>query len=219
MIKNISRNAVLAFAGLGLVACGGAATSTNVTTNKVNSNAAVVVNSNSNSMMNANTMMNANSNSMMNNSSNMSNKPVSSAESKFMNEAAQGGMAEVKLGELAASKGATPEVKAFGQRMLTDHTKANDELKSLAAAKNVTLPTDVNSEQKAMYDKLSKLSGAAFDSSYVKGMVEDHEKDVADFQKQSDGAADADVKAFAAKTLPTLKSHLDQIKSIKSKTK
>ncbi len=221
MLKNISRNAVLAFAGLGLAACGGGATNTNVTTNKVNSNVAVVVNSNSNSMMNANSnsMMNANSSMNTNASSNMSSKPVSSADKKFMEEAAQGGMAEVKLGELAASKGATPEVKAFGQRMVADHTKANDELKSLAAAKGVTLPTDVNSEQKMMSDKLSKLSGAAFDSSYVKGMVDDHEKDVAEFKKQSTSASDADLKAFATKTLPTLQSHLDQIKSIKGKMK
>lgn len=217
MKKIFYMSAILGVSAFGLVGCSPTATNM-VNTNRMmnaNSNTAVVMNSNGNTMMNANSNMSSN----MNTSSNMSNKPVSSAESKFMNEAAQGGMAEVKLGELAASKGAMPEVKAFGQRMVTDHTKANDDLKALAAAKNVTLPTDVNSEQKAMYDKLSKLSGAAFDSSYVKGMVEDHEKDVADFQKQSTGATDADVKAFATKTLPTLQSHLDQIKSIKSKTK
>lgn len=211
MIKKVYRNAVLVFAGLGLAACGGAATNTNVTLNRMNSNTAVVLNSNSNSMMNEN--------SSMNTSSNMSGKEVSSADKKFMEEAAQGGMAEVKLGELAATKGATPEVKAFGQRMVVDHGKANNDLKTLAAGKNVTLPTDVNSEQKEMYDKLSKLSGAAFDSAYVKGMVDDHEKDVAEFKKQSESATDADVKAFATKTLPTLESHLDQIKTIKSKMK
>ncbi len=213
MIKNISRNAVLVFAGLGLAACGDTATNTNMTANRINSNTAVVLNSNSNSMMNEN------SNMSMNTSSNMSGKEVSSADKKFMEEAAQGGMAEVKLGELAATKGATPEVKAFGQRMVVDHGKANNDLKALAAGKTVTLPTDVNSEQKEMYDKLSKLSGAAFDSAYVKGMVDDHEKDVAEFKKQSESATDADVKGFAAKTLPTLKSHLDQIKNIKDKMK
>ena len=137
----------------------------------------------------------------------------------FMNTAAQGGMEEVKLGELAASKAQSPEVKAFGQRMVTDHNKANTELKTLAAGKNFTLPTDVNGEQKEDTEKLSKLTGAAFDKEYVKMMVEDHEKDVADFQKQSTGASDAGVKAFAAKTLPTLKSHLEQIKAIEGKMK
>jgi putative membrane protein len=137
----------------------------------------------------------------------------------FMAEAAQGGMAEVELGKLAASKGASKEVKDFGSKMVADHSKANAELKALAAKKKVTLPTDVNSEQKSEKDKLSNLSGAAFDKEYVNAMVEDHEKDVADFQRQADAATDAEVKAFAAKTLPTLKSHLEMIKAIQGKMK
>lgn len=205
MIKNISRNTVLILAGFGLAACG-VETKTNVNVTKANANTAVILNSNTNMTMNSN--MNANMNSN-----------VSSADKEFMNKAAEGGMAEVKLGELAASKAQSPEVKAFGQRMVVDHGKANTDLKALAAEKNVMLPADVNSEQKEMYDKLSKLSGAEFDKEYVKGMVEDHEKDVAEFKKQSTGAADSDLKTFAAKTLPTLESHLDQIKTISGKMK
>ena len=210
MIKNISRNAILVMAGFGLAACGGTETKTNVNVTKMNANTAVVLNSNANMPMSSN--MNANMNANM--SSN-----VSSADKEFINKAAEGGMAEVKLGELAASKAQSPEVKAFGQRMVVDHGKANTDLKALAAEKNVTLPADVNSEQKAMYDKLSKLSGAEFDKEYVKGMVEDHEKDVAEFKKESTGADGSEVKAFAAKTLPTLESHLDQIKTISGKMK
>ncbi len=211
MIKNISRNAILVLAGFGLAACGDTTANTNRSMMNTNSNTAVVLNNNSNMMMNANAnMMNSNMSS---------NSNVSSADKEFMNKAAQGGMAEVKLGELAASKAQSPEVKAFGQRMVVDHGKANTDLKTLAAEKSVTLPNDVNSEQKEMYDKLSKLSGAEFDKEYVKGMVEDHEKDVAEFKKQSTGAENSDVKAFAAKTLPTLESHLDQIKTINSKMK
>ncbi|MGI8641011.1 MAG: DUF4142 domain-containing protein [Pyrinomonadaceae bacterium] len=211
MIKNISRNAVLALAGFGLVACNGTTTNTNTNMMKANSNA-VVVNSNSN-------MMNSNTNMGMNTSLNTSSKDVSSADKEFMTKAAQGGMVEVKLGELAASKGQSVDVKAFGQKMVADHGKANDELKALAAGKGVTLPTDVNSEQKEMYDKLSKLSGAAFDKEYVAEMVKDHEKDVAEFQKQADSGTDSDVKAFATKTLPTLKSHLEMIKGTKNMMK
>lgn len=223
MKKITFMSAILGVSALGLIGCSPTATNTTVNVNRMinaNSNTAIVLNSNSD-MMNSN-MMNSNmmnSNTMNSNMSMNSNKSVSSADSKFMTEAAQGGMAEVKLGELAASKGATPEIKAFGQRMVVDHGKANADLKTLAAAKGVTLPTDVNSEQKDMYDKLSKLSGAAFDSAYVKGMVEDHEKDVAEFEKESTGAVDSDVKSLAVRTLPTLKSHLEQIKTIKSKMK
>ncbi len=213
MIMNISRKTVLVLAGFGLAACGGEKTATNVNVTRANTNTAVVLNSNANMTMNAN-MTNANMTMNANINSN-----VSSADKEFMNKAAQGGMAEVKLGELAASKAQSPEVKAFGQRMVVDHGKANTDLKALAAEKNITLPSDVNSEQKEMYDKLSKLSGAEFDKEYVKGMVEDHEKDVAEFQKQSTGAEDSGVKAFASKTLPTLKSHLDQIKTINGKMK
>lgn len=135
----------------------------------------------------------------------------------FMNEAAQGGMAEVALGQLAAQKGASDAVRQFGQQMVTDHSKANTELKALAAKKNITLPSDVNSEQKSLMEKLSKLSGAEFDKEYVNAMVDDHEKDVSAFEKQSTGGNDADAKAFAAKTLPTLQHHLQMIKDIKSK--
>ena len=183
MIKIISRNSVLIAAAFGLAACGDASnTSVNINAVKVNSNTAVVVNT-SNTMMNSNTMSNSNMSNSMMNSNSASNKSVSSADTDFMNKAAQGGMAEVELGKLAASKGANADVKKFGQQMVDDHSKANSELKTVAASKSITLPTEVNAEQKAMMDKLSKLSGAAFDKEYVKGMVEDHEKDVADFEK------------------------------------
>ena len=207
MIKIITGYSILIAAALGFAACGDTV-GTNVV--KVNSNTAVVVNT-------SNTTMNSNaSNSMMNSNS---NKSVSSADKGFMDNAAQGGMAEVKMGELAVSKAANADVKKFGQQMVDDHTKANTELKTLAGGKNVTLPTDVNAEQKETFDKLSKLSGAAFDKEYVKDMVEDHEKDVAEFQKQTTAAEDSDVKSFATKTLPTLKSHLDMIKDINGKMK
>lgn len=212
MIKIISRSAFLALAGLGMAACGGTTTNVNTNTVKVNSNTAVVVSSNSNMAMNSNANMN------MNTASNTSNN-VSSADKEFMNKAAQGGMAEVQLGQMAASKAQSADVKSFGQKMVEDHSNANSELKSVATKKGITLPTEVSAKQKEDMDKLSKLSGAAFDKEYVKMMVEDHETDVAEFQKQSDSGTDSDVKSFAGKTLPTLKSHLETIKGINAKMK
>ncbi len=142
---------------------------------------------------------------------------VTGGDLAFMNAAAPGGMAEVELGKMAASKAQNPEVKAFGQKMVEDHTKANDELKQIAAQKKVMLPPDVMPAHKQLMEKLSKLSGADFDKEYVAAMVADHEKDVAAFENVSKTAADADVKAFATKTLPTLKMHLEMIKAMAGK--
>jgi putative membrane protein len=142
---------------------------------------------------------------------------VTGGDLAFMNDAAPGGMAEVELGKMAASKSQNAEVKAFGQKMVDDHTKANDELKQLAAQKKVTLPPDLMPAHKQLMEKLSKLSGADFDKEYVAAMVEAHEKDVAAFENVSKTAADADVKVFATKTLPTLKMHLEMIKAMAEK--
>ncbi len=142
---------------------------------------------------------------------------VTGGDLAFMNDAAPGGMAEVELGKMAASKAQNAEVKAFGQKMVDDHSKANDELKQIAAQKKVMLPPDVMPAHKQLMEKLSKLSGADFDKEYVKAMVEAHEKDVAAFENVSKTAADADVKAFATKTLPTLKMHLEMIKAMAGK--
>jgi putative membrane protein len=145
--------------------------------------------------------------------------PLSNDDKEFMTKAAQGGMAEVMLGQMASTKGTSPDVKNFGNRMVTDHSKANDELKQLAQNKGVTLPTDVDKESKDTSDKLSKASGKDFDKKYIDNMVEDHEKDVKEFEKASKNAKDADVKAWATNTLPTLQDHLKMAKDTKSKLK
>ncbi len=135
----------------------------------------------------------------------------------FMNAAATGSMAEVELGKLAVKQAQSNDVKQFGQKMIEDHSKALEELKQVAGRKNVTLPPDVMPTQKETMEKLSKLSGAEFDQEYVKTMVEDHKKDVTAFEAASKTAADADVKAFAVKTLPTLKMHKEMIEGIADK--
>jgi putative membrane protein len=126
----------------------------------------------------------------------------------FMEKAAAGGMAEVELGKLAQERAANPQVKEFGARMAKDHARANDELKPLADARNVALPSAPAKSHKRDYDKLAKLSGADFDKAYMKHMLEDHKKDVKEFQKQAEKGKDGDVKGFAQKTLPTLEEHL-----------
>jgi len=139
---------------------------------------------------------------------------VTGGDLAFMNDAAPGGMAEVELGRLASKQAASKDVKAFAERMIADHSKAGEELKALAQQKKVTLPTDIMPKHKEAMAKLSKLSGAEFDKAYVREMVVDHEKDVTAFEATAKGAVDSDVKAFAGKTLPTLKMHLQMIRDM-----
>jgi len=141
---------------------------------------------------------------------------ASSPDHMFVMEAAQGGMAEVALGRLASEKGSNDRVKQFGQRMVADHGKANDELKSLAESKSISIPTDLDAKHKATEERLSKMSGAAFDRAYIEEMVADHKKDVADFRKEGQSGKDSEVKGWAAKTLPTLEEHYKMVQGINS---
>lgn len=133
----------------------------------------------------------------------------SNRDQNFVNSASQGGMAEVKLGQLAASKGQNPKVKEFGQRMVDDHSKANNELTAIVQRKNLTAPSGLTSKDQALMDRLQGLSGAEFDKAYMNAMVKDHETDIAEFEKEANSGSDEDFKNFAAKTLPTLKEHLN----------
>jgi putative membrane protein len=144
---------------------------------------------------------------------------VSSEDRAFMTKAASGGMLEVTLGADAAKRGTHPDVKAFGNHMVRDHGKANDELKELAAKKGVVLPAEMNEEHKELVEKLSKLSGAKFDAEYASEMVDDHEEDIKEFKEAASEAKDADLRAWAAKTVPILEGHLTMAKDLKAKTK
>ncbi|HJQ35634.1 MAG TPA: DUF4142 domain-containing protein [Thermoanaerobaculia bacterium] len=143
---------------------------------------------------------------------------LSPDDKEFVSKAGMGGLAEVQMGNLGLSKATSADVKAFAQRMVTDHSKANEELSQLATAKGVALPTELDGDHKAALDHLTSLTGADFDKAYMKHMVEDHEKDVAEFDKASTTAGDSDLKAWAGKTLPTLKEHLQLAKTVSSKT-
>jgi putative membrane protein len=141
---------------------------------------------------------------------------LSSGDRKFAMEAAMGGMAEVELGRMAAERGSSDAVKQFGQRMVDDHSRANSELMQWASSKGITLPTSLDAKHQALMTKMSALSGAAFDRAYAKEMVNDHNKDVALFQREAMRGADAGLKAFAQKTLPTLQEHLSMARALPS---
>jgi putative membrane protein len=145
--------------------------------------------------------------------------PTASARSdapdaKFVVTASAAGMAEVALGKLGAAQGGSSEVKAFGQQMVTDHTKANDELKSIASAKGLPLaPTPPPSDTKAAAI-MSKKSGAEFDADFKTRMVADHKKVVTLFEKEAKSGDDPELKAFASKTLPILQHHLEMAQQL-----
>ena len=180
-------------------------------------------NQNSNSNRNATTTtQNRNANRSANRNSDntsasgqqagMSN--MSSQDHDFVMDAAMGGLMEVELGRIAAQKGMSDAVKQFGQRMVDDHSKANEKLMSLASSKGMTLPTALDEKHQKDVTKLSAMSGAEFDRAYSRMMLSDHNKDVKEFEKQSTKGGDADLKAFASKTLPTLQEHLQMAKAL-----
>ncbi|HTM03013.1 MAG TPA: DUF4142 domain-containing protein [Vicinamibacterales bacterium] len=167
---------------------------------------------------------------------------VHDAEKTFINNQLAAGMAEVELGKLASTHAASADVKQFGQMMVRDHTKAGDDLKKIASTWNVTPDARIDDHHQDVIDRLSKLRGSEFDKEYAKAMVDDHQEDLDDLQsrvdsqapfkdqvtgksdkdtnvtpERSDNAPKADVNAWAANTLPVVRQHLDQAKSLKDK--
>lgn len=138
----------------------------------------------------------------------------SNPDSAFYKHAAEGGIAEVNVGTLAQQKSDNPSVKEFGAMMVKDHSAANEKLKSIAASKNISLPTSASIAQTASKAKLEILSGKTFDKSYIKGMIRDHQEDIALFKKEAESGQDPDAKAYAIAALPTLQAHLRKIQSI-----
>lgn len=157
------------------------------------------------------------SSNQMDSGSQMGSSALSPADKRFVKAAAQGGMAEVELGRLAVEKAASDDVKKFGQRMIDDHSRANDQLKQVAAQQGITLPTTLDAKDEATKERLSKLSGDQFDKAYMRDMVRDHKKDIADFKSESSTGRDSVVKNFASDTLPTLESHLKEAETIEPK--
>lgn len=146
-----------------------------------------------------------------------SSSKLSMGDAKFVRDAAESSMAEIQLGQMAAQKASNADVKAFGQRMVADHTQATSQLAPIASQKGVTLPTDVSAMHKHAANQLSKLSGAEFDRAFMDQMVMDHQKVVAEFQRVSKGAKDSDVKSFASANLPTMQDHLQMAQQLDAK--
>jgi putative membrane protein len=144
---------------------------------------------------------------------------VAEDDAEFVVKAASGGMTEVQLGKMAQEKGQSQRVKDFGAMMVKDHSKANDELKAIAGRKGIALPPTPGEDHQKHIDELAKLSGAEFDKRYVEYMEKDHDEDVKEFKKAADDCKDADLKTFAAKTLPTIQEHHDMVKSIRDSMK
>jgi putative membrane protein len=132
---------------------------------------------------------------------------LSEKDKTFMKKAAKGGLMEVTMGQVAEQKAQSDDVKSFGKRMVTDHSKANDELKSIASKKGIQLPSKEHS---------AKWTS---DKAYMDMMVKDHEKDLAEFKEEATGGSDPDVKKFADDTAKVVQEHLDQAKEIQGKLK
>ena len=211
------KKSYLAVAGFilvaGVTACGNNSDSDKSATTTTTDSSTMTTGDTSNASMNTAAPGNNNT------TTNYSSAKLNAADSTFVMKAAVGGMTEVQGGQTAQQSAQNDRVKNFGQMMVNDHSKANQQLQSLAAAKGLTLPADLPADKQKMLTQMKSTQGAAFDKHYMSMMVEDHQKDVADFEKQSNSASDPDVRSFASQTLPVLKMHLDSAKAINSAIK
>ncbi len=133
-------------------------------------------------------------------------------DTEFAVAAADGGLLEVQLGQLAQTNSTMANVKAFGQMMVDAHSKANEELKTLAAQKNITLPTALSDKNQKRYNDLAAKTGKDFDNAYTEFMVKDHKEDIDKFKKQADKGSDSDLKSWATGKVGTLEHHLEMAK-------
>lgn len=151
--------------------------------------------------------------------SNPDTKPAKVDDKKFAKDMALTAMVEVELGKLAAQKASKDDIKQLGQKIVDDHTKANDQLKEVASKENISIPDALDSKHQSRIDKLSKLSGEDFDKAYVKEELRDHQAEVRDFSAEAQSGADPQVKEFASNMLPTLQQELDLVKNLNKSEK
>ena len=164
----------------------------------------------------------SNSSNDMGQQSNMGNTSVSTKLSPmdraFIRDAAQGNKAEIMLGKLAAEKATNPDVKSFADRMIRDHSKVEEKLEQLADNEGVQIPPQPAAQANMTDDELQKLSGKQFDKAYMSDMLKDHKKDIAAFKHEEHAGSNPQVKEFAAQTLPTLESHLQEAQKVAPET-
>ena len=206
-MKKLSFLCLMAAGVLAIQSCGD-----NNNDNNVAANADTVTTTTNNDALSDTTNMNRADNATATSS-------LTDEDNKFVMKAASGGLMEVELGKLAQAKASNAKVKEFGSMMVTDHSKANDELKALAQSKGITLPGTMTDEHQKHVKDLSEKTGNDFDEAYMKMMVNDHKDDVDNFEECSKDSKDADLKAFATKTLPVLQKHLAEAKTIKDAVK
>lgn len=187
----------------GFTACNSDSNTTKATTTSTSDSS--IVNSNES---------NNNNNTSAGTTTTNSKLPLNPQDSTFVMKAAMGGMMEVEAGNLAQQNAQSDRVKAYAAMMVKDHSNSNQELMSLSAGRGMTVPTTMPPDIQKHLDAMRSMKGKAFDNHYMKMMVDDHQKTVTDFQKQADGGADPDLKAFAAKTLPILQMHRDSATAI-----
>jgi putative membrane protein len=144
---------------------------------------------------------------------------VDKDDAKFAVGAANGGMTEIALSKLAIEKTANSKIKDFANMMVTDHSKAGDELKAIATKKNITLPDSLNAVSKKVVEDMRKKTGSDFDKAYVSKMVTDHKAAVSMFEDGVKKIKDPSLNAFVVKTLPVIKGHLTAINTISDSIK
>jgi putative membrane protein len=142
---------------------------------------------------------------------------ASSSDKKFVVSALQGGNAEVKLGQLAAQKGSSEDVKQFGQKMVDDHTKLGDQMKQIAQQQGISAPEGLSGKDRALETKLNSLSGDEFDKAYIKAMVKDHQKDLSEFKKEASSGNDTSIKDAASQGAQVISEHLQMAEQMAQK--
>ena len=140
-------------------------------------------------------------------------------DAEFAVEAADAGLLEVQLGTMALTKASSPEVKQFAQKMVDDHTSANNELKALAQQKNITLPTTMGNEHQRKYDNFNDKTGEDFDKEYIDQMVKDHKEAIDEFEDQAEEGNDPELKSWASSKLTALRHHLTEAERIQEALK
>lgn len=138
----------------------------------------------------------------------------SASDKKFVQEALQGGTAEVQLGQLAAQKASSEDVKQFGQKMVDDHTKLGDQMKEVAQKEGIGVPSGMTAKDRELETKLNSLSGDSFDNAYIKAMVKDHQHDLSEFKKEANSGNDTSIKDAASQGEPIISEHLKMAEQI-----
>lgn len=139
---------------------------------------------------------------------------LAAKDEKFVRDAVQGNLREVRMGELARERGGRAEVKEFGRTLAGDHSRSGADLKALAARKNIQVAEQLDPAHSRGLEELGRLSGSDFDKTFLSEAVRDHKKDISEFEDASKTAKDPDVRAFADRTLPTLRTHLERAQAL-----